>query len=109
MWAGGIATVLLPTTMILEPEGPKETGVPEMGIAGPPGIKVLEPTVMADADGLSVIGCPPTVIAGKGGGKVGAGGRATVLPPTTRMQEPEGPREIRVPETVMAGAPGTSV
>lgn len=85
------AIVLVPMT---RPEGPSDTGVPEMVIPGPPsemGVPAIEKPV-----GLAVKVTPAIV-------KIDwVGVRAIVLLPMTR---PEGPSDIGVAEMVIPGPP----
>jgi hypothetical protein len=80
----------------IRPDGPKETGVPEIVNPGPPEDIVVPPTEKTEGLG----GEFPTPGAGIEG--VLAVGISIVLAPITR---PDDPREIGVFETVMAGAP----
>ncbi len=85
--------MLLP---IITPEGPKDIGVPEIVAAGAPSVSVVPPIAIAAP--LAVKVWPPRT-------KVDEGpwvGRGMVELPSTR---PEGPRDMTVPDIVMAGAP----
>jgi len=93
----GRGTVDVPTT---RPLFPREIEVPEIVIAGAFGVRVIP--AIATPFGRMVAGCPAAVITGA---VVGAG-RGIVDVPTTR---PLFPREIGVPEIVMAGAFGVRV
>lgn len=54
--------VLVPTTIAVSP-GAKLTGVPEMVIAGPPGMRVWDPMTKPPA-AFAVNVCPPSVMSG---------------------------------------------
>jgi len=91
----GNGIVLPSITRIQEP---KETGVPEIVIAEPPGIRVV-PAIAISPDGPMLTICPAIVASGVG---IGESASCIVLLPTTR---PEGPSETGVPPTLIADAP----
>jgi len=93
----GRGTVDVPTT---RPLFPREIGVPEIVMGGALGVKVVP--AIATPFGRTVAGCPAAVMTGAGVSV----GRGTVDVPTTR---PLFPREIEVPEIVIAGAFGVKV
>jgi len=87
--------VLAPMTT---PDGPKETGVPDIVTAGPPGMTDIP--AMLKPFALAVATWPATVKTGK----VGDDAISTVLYPTTRA--PDGPSDILVPAMVTGSPPG---
>ena len=101
MKAGSSPIVLLPTTTSL-PLGARLMRVPEIVTAGPPAVSVWPSTTYCDAL-FAVTTSDPTVNAG-----ALAELRAIVLPAIT-MALAEGAREILVPCTLIASAPGVSV
>ena len=84
----GRGIVLLPTTKAATPN---EMRVPEMVIAGAPGVKV-EPAMMTTPGGQEVM--------------IGGAGRGMVLVPMTMAEDPI---EMGVPDTVIPEAPGVRV
>ena len=84
------------------PLGARLTRVPEMVIAGPPGVSVCPPATYCDAL-LVVKVSAPTVNAG-----ALAELRTIVLLATT-IALAEGARDTSVPCTLIGGAPGVSV
>ena len=75
------------------PTEPRETGVPERMMGGPPRDGVIPPIMSAEGSGLKVF--PATVRACGDGSSSGSVDFSTT--------SPEGPSEIGVPETVMGG------
>ena len=95
--------VLLPMTRP-DAEGAREMRVPEMVIAGAPGISVWLSIRYWEA----VLGSIVIPFMVSGGSWVALAIRGIVVPPMT-MPDADGARLIGVPEIVMAGAPGISV
>jgi hypothetical protein len=100
---GTMAAVLDPITTAVAP-GAKLIGVPETVIAGPPGTRVCDPIMKSVAE-FAVIVFEPIVMTGGG---LFCGPMAAVLDPITTAVAP-GAKLIGVPETVIAGPPGTRV
>lgn len=80
------------------PDGPKETGVPDIVTAGPPGM--IDVPAMLKPFALAVPTWPPTVRTSE----VGNEAISTVLDPTTRA--PDGPSDILFPAMVTGSPPG---
>ena len=101
------ATVEVP---IMRFEEAMETGVPDIVIAGAPGVRVVPAMEIPFGRGTAV---SPFIIVGWYDGVVAgvicagnADARGMELPPMIRL---EGPIEIGVPEIVTGGAPGVRV
>ena len=99
-----IFIVELPTTRFAT-DGPRDIGVPDMVIAGPPGISVCVPMMKLDCE-LAVMLDPSKLMTL--GNKAGAGLISNVDDPIT-MFEADCARDTNAPPAVMAGAPGTRV
>ena len=89
--------VLLPTTTAYA-EGAREMRVPDMVMAGAPGISVWLPIKYSEAL-LGSIVVPSRV----------SGGRGVALAMSATVMLPEGARASGVPETVISGPPGRNV
>lgn len=97
-----------PSITMADPEGDKETGVPEMVTAWPAGISVWVPIMILEL-GSREKEMPIAVnLSGAGVAVGGRPGTGVTDPPTT-MAVPEGDKEIEVPDMVIALAPGVIV
>ena len=88
--------------------GARDTGVPDIVIAGEPGTRVWVPIIKIEAE-FAVIACVPNVITGKTrASDVDTAGNSIVLSSRTTAVA-EGARDTGVPDMLIAGAPGTRV
>jgi hypothetical protein len=98
--------------MIAASEGARESVVPEIVMAAPPGTRLYVPRLYAPAESATRV-VPPSMNGSSGDGKLvgrgaGLGGIVSVNPLMMRAVA-EVAREIVVPETVIAGPPGVRV
>lgn len=103
---GATAKVEVPTTTA-DADGSREMGVPDTVIGGPPGTRVWPATTKTD-DGPAVTSVFKTVMTGAGFSGTMAGWVGTA-PLLTGIVVVAGGSEMVVPESMMAGPPGTNV